>query len=99
MVNELLVRNALMNVYDPELGINIVDLGLVYGIDINDANVVVTMTMTTPHCPLTQGIRDGIPQALLGIEGIKSVDVNLVWEPPWSPNKMSEEAKQQLGFG
>lgn len=93
------VWDALREVNDPELGINVVDLGLVYSVDVQDQRVHVVMTMTTPACPLgaylakmtEDAIRRRIPQA-------QSVDVELIWEPPWHPGMMSEAAKQQLGW-
>lgn len=96
---EQAVWNAIREVNDPELGINVVDLGLVYSVDVHDQRVRVTITMTTPTCPLgahlakmtEDAIRRSIPQ-------VQSVDVELVWEPPWHPGMMSELAKRQLGW-
>lgn len=93
------VINALRQVNDPELGINIVDLGLVYDVDIENSGVHVKMTLTTPGCPLTfylVGMAEAaIRQALPDIE---KVEIELVWEPPWDPSRMSEAAKIQLGL-
>lgn len=91
------VMEALHDVMDPELGVNIVDLGLVYGVDIDDdRNVVVTMTLTTPGCPMHDSISYGIRNRLGVIDNIGNVDVNLVWEPQWDPSRMSDAAKKFL---
>ncbi|MGB5948835.1 MAG: metal-sulfur cluster assembly factor [Parvibaculum sp.] len=92
------LREALKDVFDPELGYNIVDLGLVYGIDINEGEVTVTMTLTTPGCPASDMIQGGVYQRLWAIEGVSDVEVNLVWEPPWSPEAMSPAAKEHFGI-
>ncbi len=89
---------ALKQVIDPELGINIVDLGLVYDVQIAGDDVLVTMTMTTPACPLGAHLVDETTFAVEQLTGAASVDVQLVWEPAWSPMMMSVEAKQQLGW-
>ena len=95
------VGACLRHVYDPELGVNIVDLGLVYGIDVSAAgDVTVTMTLTSMGCPLGPVILQDITQALTGVYGLPAVGaiaVDLVWSPPWSPAKMSEAAKDELG--
>ncbi len=91
------ISEALYDVLDPELGINIVDLGLVYGIDIDeDKNVVVTMTLTTPGCPMHDSISTGVQNRVRYIEEIKDVEVKIVWEPQWDPSKMSDHAKEML---
>lgn len=91
------VKEALYDVLDPELGINIVDLGLVYGIDIDENNnVLVTITLTTPGCPMHDSISFGIENRVGLIEEVNQVDVQLVWEPQWTPDKMSDEAKKIL---
>lgn len=92
------IRELLREVYDPELGVNIVDLGLVYEIRNDDGDVYVRMTLTTPGCPLHDTIVSAVERVLEGQPGIRSVKVDIVWNPPWSPDKMSEEAKRQLGF-
>jgi len=94
------VRDALHRVIDPELGINIVDLGLVYGIDIDGARVRVRMTMTSPACPLGDYLRDLVDSTIKWrVPGVEEVEVVLVWTPPWSPDLMSEYAHQQLNGG
>jgi metal-sulfur cluster biosynthetic enzyme len=92
------VREALRNVHDPELGINIVDLGLVYGVDISDNTVHVSYTLTTMGCPIGPLIEAEIRQFVEGIEGVDVVEAEMVLRPPWSPEMMSEEAKAALGF-
>ena len=92
------VREALKNVHDPELGINIVDLGLVYGVDISDGAVHVTYTLTTMGCPIGPLIEAEIRQFVEGIEGVDGVEAEMVLRPPWSPEMMTEEARAALGF-
>lgn len=92
------VMEALRQVVDPELGINIVDLGLVYGGDVRDGQVHVTMTMTTPACPMEELLMEMVHSAILReLPEARSVDVDLVWEPQWKPDMMSPAAKAQLG--
>lgn len=92
-----LVEKSLYDVVDPELGINIVDLGLVYGVcsDENN-NVIITMTLTTPGCPMHDSITNGVKHRVSQLEEVGEVEVNLVWEPEWSPSKMSDRAKELL---
>lgn len=91
------VMEALRNVYDPELGINIVDLGLVYAVAINaDGYVTVTMTLTIPGCPMHESIGDGVGAALWSVPGVSGGEINIVWEPRWDPAMMSEEARAAL---
>lgn len=97
-ISEDVVREALKDVIDPELGYNIVDLGLIYGIAINDKTVDIVMTMTTPGCPATEYIREGAHQRLLDIDGVNDAQVNVVWSPPWEPAMMSADAKEYFGF-
>ena len=100
MATEEEVREALKQVYDPELNINVVDLGLVYGTELDtDGNVHVTMTLTSPGCPIGPMVGEMVQDALAPIEGVKQVDVDIVWTPPWRPEMMSEEAKLELGYG
>lgn len=94
---EEIVWRLLKAVIDPELGCNIVDLGLVYAVDIADAVATVTMTLTTPGCPMHQSIGDGVTRMLSTIDGIRDVQVKIVWEPPWQVSMMSDDAKKQLG--
>jgi metal-sulfur cluster biosynthetic enzyme len=92
------VLDALRNVHDPELGINIVDLGLVYGVDIDGDTVHITYTLTTMGCPIGPMIEAEIKQFLSGVEGVEEVDAEMVLRPPWTPEMMSDEAKAALGF-
>jgi metal-sulfur cluster biosynthetic enzyme len=93
------VLEGLKNVYDPEIGVNIVDLGLVYDADIAEGgDVLVTMTLTSLGCPLGPVIVQEVNNALKDLPGIGETDVKLVWSPPWSPELMSEEAKDELGI-
>ena len=88
----------LQGVIDPELGVNIVDLGLVYGAQMVDGVAHILMTTTTPACPIGSYLRDEVRWALLRIDRVLDVEVELTHEPPWSPDRMSEEAKDQLGW-
>jgi metal-sulfur cluster biosynthetic enzyme len=98
-LQEDVVRENLRTVTDPELGVSIVDLGLVYGIDIEDANVTVRMTLTSPACPVGAVIQGQAHQAVKKLPWVKDVKVQLVWSPRWDPRTMcSEEAKMQLGI-
>lgn len=92
------VLEALRQVVDPELGINIVDLGLVYGSRVQDGQVHVTMTMTTPACPMEELLMEMVHSAILReLSDARSVEVDLVWDPVWKPDMMSAAAKAQLG--
>lgn len=91
------LREALKDVFDPELGYNIVDLGLVYEIEIADAVVTVTMTLTTPGCPASDMIQGGVKQRLEEVQEVDDVNIDLVWEPAWSPQAMSPVAKEYFG--
>jgi metal-sulfur cluster biosynthetic enzyme len=96
-VTETEVREALRDVVDPELGLNIVDLGLVYGIQIDGADVRITMTMTSPACPLRDYIQDQVLAAVRdGLPEVRNVVVDIVTDPPWTPELMSEAARQHL---
>jgi metal-sulfur cluster biosynthetic enzyme len=94
-----LVLEQLRLVYDPELGVNVVDLGLIYDMEqTDDGKLTITMTLTTPGCPMHDTIAGGVERAVIGLPGVKSVQVDVVWSPPWTPDKMSDEAKEQLSF-
>lgn len=92
------VTELLHEVIDPELGINIVDLGLVYGVQVEDETAHITMTLTTPGCPLSAYLQDAIEDCLWGAPGVEQVAVRIVWDPPWAPEKMSAAAKHALGW-
>jgi metal-sulfur cluster biosynthetic enzyme len=98
MVTENMVYDALREVLDPDVMMNIVDLGLVYGVDIDGSNVTVTMTLTTPACPIGPQIIHNVEQEVEAVEGVEKVTVNLVWEPMWTPEMMSDIAKLELGY-
>lgn len=99
MLSKKLLLNQLKNVPDPELGISIVDLGLIYDVKADKkGNVDVTMTLTTMGCPLFELIAEPVKTEIKKINGVKDVFVNLTFDPPWSPDKMSKEAKVKLGF-
>lgn len=97
-VSEALVLDLLGDVIDPELGVDIVNLGLVYGVEIGADGVAVTMTLTTPGCPLHAYIDDEVNRALSQLPGAPGVVVNLVWDPRWDPEMMTDTAKQALGW-
>lgn len=91
------VKEALYDVIDPELGINIVDLGLIYDVDADlNNNVIITMTLTTPGCPMHDSIASGVKHRVGLVEEVGMVDIDIVWEPAWNPNKMSDRAKEML---
>jgi FeS assembly SUF system protein len=94
------VMEALKNCYDPEIPVNIVDLGLVYDVKIiDDKNVYVKMTLTAPGCPVGPFVAEQVREAVMTlVEGVEKVDVEIVFDPPWTPDRMSDEAKALLGF-
>lgn len=93
------VIKMLRTVYDPEIPVDVYSLGLIYKIDIDDdANLTIDMTMTAPNCPMADFIVDDARIKLESIEGLKSVNINIVFEPEWTQDMMSEEAKLELGF-
>jgi metal-sulfur cluster biosynthetic enzyme len=89
---------ALRQVIDPELGCNIVDLGLVYDVALEAGHATVTMTLTTPGCPMNEAISAGVKHVLLAEDGVAAVEVRIVWEPPWTPDRMSAAAKRLVGL-
>ncbi|TNE38337.1 MAG: SUF system Fe-S cluster assembly protein [Sphingomonadales bacterium] len=90
---------ALKEIYDPEIPVNIYDLGLIYGVDVTeDGHAVVTMTLTTPHCPVAESMPGEVELRVGSVPGVGVAEVNLVWDPPWDPQKMSDEAKLELGM-
>lgn len=94
-----LIINNLKEVYDPEIPVNVYDLGLIYNVDVdesNNANIV--MTLTAPGCPVVDILVDDITQAAQSVEGVETVNVDLTFEPPWDKSMMSEEARLELGF-
>jgi metal-sulfur cluster biosynthetic enzyme len=92
------VMDALSNVIDPELGLDFVELGLIYGVEVNDGNVNVTFTLTTPGCPIGPQVTEQIDEFVGELDGVKTIESQMVFTPPWSPEKMSEDAKFALGY-
>jgi len=93
------VIDALKSIYDPEIPVNIYDLGLIYGVELgDDAHVSITMTLTTPHCPVAESMPGEVEMRVGSVPGVGLVDVDLVWDPPWDPQKMTDEAKLELGM-
>src|SRR2546430_11996182 len=92
------VMEALSNVIEPELGLDFVELGLIYGVQIDGGNVHVTFTLTTPGCPIGPQVTEQIEEFVGEVEGVKTVGSEMVFTPPWSPERMSEDAKFALGF-
>ncbi|MDI3315042.1 MAG: metal-sulfur cluster assembly factor [Mycobacterium sp.] len=94
------VEEAMRDVVDPELGINVVDLGLVYGIDVQEDQdgtvALIAMTLTSPACPLTDIIEDQSRSALIGSGLVDEVRINWVWDPPWGPDKITDDGREQL---
>jgi len=98
MANKKQIEEVLKTIPDPEIGVSLWDLGLIYGITVKKTTVEVTMTLTTIGCPLFSLIADPIKEEVGKLPGVKEVRVELTFEPPWSPDRMSESAKAQLGF-
>ena len=99
MLPEKKILEALKTVYDPEIPVNVYDLGLIYEIDIDDYdNVDITMTLTAPNCPMADSIMRDVKEKVSEIEEINKVTVNLTFDPPWDKTMMSEQAKLELGF-
>lgn len=96
-LNEATLLDTLHQVIDPEINCNIVDLGLVYSVALADGVVKVTMTLTTPGCPMHESISWGVKNALGNLEGVKDVEVEIVWDPPWSPAMMTEAGRAMTG--
>lgn len=96
---EMKVIDALGTCYDPEIPVNIYELGLVYGIEISDSgDVRIKMTLTAPSCPVAASLPLAVESKVGAIEGVRSTQVEIVWDPPWNPGKMSESAKLRLGM-
>jgi metal-sulfur cluster biosynthetic enzyme len=98
MIDEDDVMEALANVIDPELGLDFVELGLIYGLEIDGGSVNVTFTLTTPACPIGPQVSEQIKEFVGELEGVDGVHPKMVFDPPWTPDMMSEDAKFALGF-
>ena len=93
------VIDALKDIYDPEIPVNIYDLGLIYGVEATeDGDVSVSMTLTTPHCPVAESMPGEVELRVGSVPGVRDAEVNLVWDPPWGPDKMTDEARLELGM-
>ena len=96
---QLAVIEALKSIYDPEIPVDIYELGLIYDVTVDaDGDAVVTMTLTTPHCPVAESMPAEVEMRVLSVPGIRDAEVKLVWEPAWDPSKMSDEARLELGM-
>ena len=89
---------ALRDIFDPESPVNIYDLGLIYNVEVNEGHALVTMTLTTPHCPVAESMPGEVELRVGSVPGIGDAEVNLVWDPPWSPAAMTDEARLELGM-
>jgi FeS assembly SUF system protein len=93
------IVETLKSIYDPEIPVDIYELGLIYDIEASeDGDVVVTMTLTTPHCPVAESMPGEVEMRMLSVPGVRDAEVKLVWDPPWDPSKMSDEARLELGM-
>ncbi|MEK6637982.1 MAG: DUF59 domain-containing protein [Pseudomonadota bacterium] len=92
------VIDALKEIYDPEIPVNIYDLGLIYNVEISGGHALVSMTLTTPNCPVAESMPQEVELRVGSVPGIGDAEVVLVWEPAWDPQKMSDEAKLELGM-
>jgi FeS assembly SUF system protein len=93
------VVEVLRSIYDPEIPVDIYELGLIYDVEVSeDGDATVTMTLTTPHCPVAESLPNEVELRVLSVPGIRDAVVNLVWDPPWDPSKMSDEARLELGM-
>lgn len=98
-VSEEAVVEAIASVYDPEIPVNIYELGLIYAVDLrDDGSVKVEMTLTAPACPSAQELPEQVRNAVMAVAGVTACDVETVWDPPWDPSRMSEEARLQLNM-
>jgi FeS assembly SUF system protein len=94
-----IVIEVLKSIYDPEIPVDIYELGLIYDVAISeDGDATITMTLTTPHCPVAESLPNEVELRVLSVPGIRDAVVNLVWDPPWDPSRMSDEARLELGM-
>lgn len=93
------IVEALKSIYDPEIPVDIYELGLIYDVEISDdCDALVTMTLTTPHCPVAETLPNEVELRVLAVPGVRDSEVKLVWDPPWDPSRMSDEARLELGM-
>jgi FeS assembly SUF system protein len=92
------IIDAIKEIFDPEIPVNIYDLGLIYGVEVNAGHALVTMTLTTPHCPVAESMPSEVELRVGAVPGVGDAEVVLVWDPPWDPAKMSDEARLELGM-
>jgi len=93
------IVTALKSIYDPEIPVDIYELGLIYDVAVSeDGDVIITMTLTTPHCPVAESLPQEVELRALAVPGVRDAEVKLVWDPPWDPSKMSDEARLELGM-
>ena len=93
------IISEIKKIYDPEIPVNIYELGLIYKIEVNEENkVIIEMTLTSPNCPVAESLPNSVKENILKIEEVKNVDLKLVWDPPWDKDKMSEAAKIELNL-
>jgi FeS assembly SUF system protein len=102
-INELVIESevleALRTCFDPEIPVNIYELGLIYNVNVEEGGAVtITMTLTSPHCPAAQSMPAEIEEKVKAVSGVTDIKIDLVWDPPWDPSKMSEAARLQLGM-
>ena len=98
MVTKKDVMKSLRECYDPEIGISLVDMGLIYDVKVDKDKVHIKMTLTTPGCPMHSFMVQDVREKVKALKGVKGVEVELVWDPPWTPDRMSDEVKKKLGF-
>ena len=93
------IISAIKKIYDPEIPVNIYELGLIYKIEVKDDNKInIEMTLTSPNCPVAESLPNMVKDNILGVEGVKDVDLKIVWDPPWTKEKMSDAAKLELNL-
>ena len=93
------VVEALKDIFDPEIPVNIYDLGLIYGVEVSaEADVTIVMTLTTPHCPVAESMPGEVELRVGSVPGVRDAEVELVWDPPWDPSKMTDAARLELGM-
>ncbi len=98
MITKKDILKALEGCLDPEIGISVVDMGLIYGIEVENGSVHIKMTLTNPGCPMARMILTDVENVVKSMKGVKNVEVELVWEPRWTPDRLSDKAKKLLGY-